>query len=171
MTTMKVKLGEYVRDALTGYEGIAASKVEMMGGNVQICVQPQVADEEKGKYPDAMNLDHHTLDVLNAGISSRVTEPIPVTVQLGDKVEDIVTGLTGIATVRYTYMNGCIYYGVQPKMMEDKQTGIKGIPDPHHLNQARLKVVQQVVAKIPDAVPTTEGRRPGGPATKAMRQT
>lgn len=172
MKSKEIVLGNVVRDVLTGYKGIASSKVEMLGGNVQLCIQPQIDEcQEKMVYPDAMNLDHHTLDFVSDGIANRTTAPIPITVQLGDKIRDTVTGLEGIATVRYTYMNGCRYYNLQPHSVVDKQSGITGVPESHHLNQARLEVTKPLVVDIPVAKPTTAGRVPGGPATKAMRQT
>ena len=36
---------------------------------------------------------------------------------LGKKVKDVVTGITGIATTRIEYMNGCVQYSIQPKVI------------------------------------------------------
>jgi hypothetical protein len=35
-------------------------------------------------------------------------------IQLGDKVRCKVTGLTGIATARCEYINGCVQFGITP---------------------------------------------------------
>lgn len=40
-------------------------------------------------------------------------------IKLGSQVKDIVTGLTGIATSRTEYLNGCIRYGVDPGVDKD----------------------------------------------------
>ena len=39
---------------------------------------------------------------------------------LGTKVRDKVSGLTGITVSRTEYLNGCVQYGVQPKLKEGK---------------------------------------------------
>lgn len=40
-------------------------------------------------------------------------------VQLGNKVEDVVTGLQGIASSKVEYLNGCVQFGVKPRVGED----------------------------------------------------
>lgn len=37
-------------------------------------------------------------------------------IQLGDKIKDRITGLTGIAISKIEYLNGCVQYGVCPKL-------------------------------------------------------
>jgi hypothetical protein len=165
-----IRVGATVRDAMTGFTGTAMSRVELMGGNVQFAVQPKLAaDAKPGEFPDAVNIDHHLLDFVDAGLSPRATEPPPVTVELGDKVYDIVTGLEGIAVSRITFLNGCIYYNVQQQKMQDKQTGIEGAPEPMFLSQARLGVVKPAAAAVQVPKATTAGRVPGGPSTCAQR--
>lgn len=169
-TDTTVRLGATVRDAITGFTGTASSRVDMMGGNVQFAVQPKLTSEAKpGEFPDAMNIDHHTLEFVDAGLSDRVTTPGPITVQLGDKVKDIVTGIEGIATSRVTFMNGCIYYNVQQQKVLDKQTGIEGVPDVMFVAQVRLETVKPAVAAVKPAAKSASGKAPGGPATRAQR--
>ena len=38
---------------------------------------------------------------------------------LGKKVRDTVTGVTGIAIAKIEYMNGCVQYNIQPKVVKD----------------------------------------------------
>jgi len=40
-------------------------------------------------------------------------------INLGDKVRDKVSGLIGTVTSRIEYLNGCIQYGIQPKVKKD----------------------------------------------------
>lgn len=165
-----VSLGVLVMDRLSKFTGIASSRVEMMGGNVQYAVQPQLNSEAKpGEFPDAMSIDAHTLEFVGPGLSADITAAGPTTVELGDKVKDIVTGLIGIAVSRVTFMNGCIYYNVQPPIETDKQTGMQAVPAPSFLNQQRLEVVKPKVAPVPTPTATTSGRVPGGPSTRAQR--
>ncbi len=37
-------------------------------------------------------------------------------IELGQKVESLVTGFSGFVTARYEYLNGCCRYEVQPKI-------------------------------------------------------
>jgi hypothetical protein len=59
-----IKLGQEVRDVVTGFEGIATSKVEYINGCVQFGVQPKAAD---GKFPESVYLDHQRLQVMGDG--------------------------------------------------------------------------------------------------------
>ena len=61
-----IKLGQKVRDAVTGFEGIATSKVEYINGCVQFGVQPASND---GKFPDSVYIDHQRLQVVGEPIA------------------------------------------------------------------------------------------------------
>lgn len=49
------KLGQRLRDRVTGIEGIATSKVEYLNGCVQYCIQPEAKDNK--------NVDHEYFDI------------------------------------------------------------------------------------------------------------
>lgn len=60
-------------------------------------------------------------------------------INLGDKVKDKVSGLVGTVVHRTEYLNGCVQYGVQPKLkaketeiatwsIDEKQLEIVGKP-------------------------------------------
>lgn len=57
-------------------------------------------------------------------------------VELGNKVEDRVTGFTGIATSITTYLNGCVRVGVQRKVGSDGK-----IPDVEYFDIGQLTVL------------------------------
>ena len=57
-------------------------------------------------------------------------------IRLGLKVRDKVTGFEGIATAKCEYINGCIQYGVTPKIGEDGK-----YPDCQYLDYKRLEIV------------------------------
>lgn len=165
-----IQLGQTVRDLISGFTGIAASKVDLMNGNVQFALQPKLlAKATPGEYPDSVNIDFHTLEFVDAGLSDRVTAPGPTTIQLGDKVRDTVTQLEGIAVNRITFMNGCIYYNVQGVAEKDKQTGLMVAPPREFVMQSCLETVRPAVVALPTPKPSTAGRVPGGPATRAQR--
>ncbi len=57
-----LKLGQKVKDIITGFEGIAVSRVEYLTGCAQIGVTPSVGND--GKIPDTQYFDHTRLVVL-----------------------------------------------------------------------------------------------------------
>ena len=63
-----IELGQRVRDRITGFEGIATSRVEYLTGCVQYCVKPDKLDE-KGKMIEGEYIDMGQLEILGAGIS------------------------------------------------------------------------------------------------------
>lgn len=76
-------------------------------------------------------------------------------VELGDKVRDKVTGLTGIAVSRHSYLNGCDRIGVQQPVDKDGK-----LPDAPCFDEPQLEVLDAGVA-APD--PVESSKRTGGP--------
>lgn len=159
----EIKLGQKVKDATTGFKGIAIIKTLHMNGNVQYGIQPEVEKGSKA-YPDAINLDNHLLDVVDDGVSDRTTEVTHITdIELGNTVEDIVSGVKGIVTEKSTYMNGCEFFMVITKEDPKKPgTSTKGwVP------AIRLKKVNDgIVEKLPEVKKAESGKLPGGPASR-----
>jgi hypothetical protein len=76
-------------------------------------------------------------------------------INLGDKVKDVVTGLTGIAVAKTHYLQGCTRIGVQPQELKD------GKPvEASWFDEPQLEVVEAGVVKPR----SEEGKNPGGPA-------
>lgn len=59
---MNIKLGQKVRDKVTGFEGIATARVEYLSGCVQFCVKPKMT--EPGKMPEGQYIDDIYLEVI-----------------------------------------------------------------------------------------------------------
>ena len=64
---MEIKLGNKVRDKVTGYEGVATARVEYLNGCVQYCVKPKVGSD--GKMPDPEYIDVQQLEVVKEGVT------------------------------------------------------------------------------------------------------
>jgi hypothetical protein len=173
MNNTPISIGNRVIDLSTGYTGTVMQKVELLGGTVQLSVQPDLDPANPRAYPDAMNIDAHTLEYIDEGIAARVT-PAPdvatLEVQLGARVYDKVTGIEGIVTSRVTFLNGCVYFNVQPKSVVDKETGVTVLPDVHFVNHLRLGLFTTplVDVKVPAASKVT-GKVPGGPTNRSQR--
>lgn len=62
-----IKLGDKVKDSITGYTGIATARTEWLFGCVRWCVQPQTVNKE-GKVDDGLMFDEPQLKVIKAGV-------------------------------------------------------------------------------------------------------
>lgn len=169
MSKTDIVLGCLAKDAATGFQGIVIQKVEQLSGNIRYALQPQ--SEGGTTYPDAINIDEHMLEHVGPGVSDRVTPvTLDVKIPLGSKVRDITTDFEGVATSKLTYMNGCIFYAVLPKVR--KEGVLAGeLPAEVYVEQARLQIIDDGVrAKVEKAPVDPQTKlRPGGPATKAVR--
>jgi len=74
-----------------------------------------------------------------------------MSIQLGDKVRDRVTGFTGITTARTVWISGCVRFEVQPVM--DK---FGKIPDSRGYDENQLELVKA-------AHPAKQEKKTGGP--------
>ena len=77
-------------------------------------------------------------------------------IELGDKVKDRVTGFVGIATSRVEYLNGCIQYGVRPKVGKDnKSTEVEYIDEEQiEVVGARVKVKSKPTGGVQTDAPS-----------------
>jgi len=60
---------------------------------------------------------------------------------LGSRVSCIITGFEGIAVSKIVYINGCIQYGVKPKVTEPGK-----IPETVYLDVEQLRLIDLGVA-------------------------
>ena len=66
-----IKLGDKVKDVVTGYTGIATSKTEYLNGCIQMVVMPKQSPDQKKKdeYPDGVRLDIEQLEKVGNGVN------------------------------------------------------------------------------------------------------
>ena len=62
-----IKLGQKVRDKVTGLTGIVIAKVEYMNGCVQFCIKPKIKANEN-KIPEGEYIDEGQLEIVGKGI-------------------------------------------------------------------------------------------------------
>lgn len=73
-------------------------------------------------------------------------------VNLGDQVQDRVTGFKGIVTARSEYLNGCTRVGVHARAKGNAQS------EPSWIDEPQLRVVRRGVLKVGPQI--TGGPRP-----------
>jgi hypothetical protein len=74
-------------------------------------------------------------------------------INLGDEVEDTVSGFKGIAISRHIYLQGCDRIGIQPPMKKDGT-----LPDAISFDEPQLKVTKPKKVERKAAQ-----KNPGGP--------
>lgn len=77
-------------------------------------------------------------------------------IQLGNKVRCTVSGFTGIAISRVEYMNGCVQFGIKPKVGKDGK-----LEESIYIDCEQLEVVGPGVKIAP--------KQSGGPSTDAPK--
>lgn len=71
-----IELGQKVRDVVTGFEGVATSRVEYLNGCVQYAVAPVVNEKDPQKLPDSVYFDVQRLEVVDDGMLARFKKAI-----------------------------------------------------------------------------------------------
>lgn len=64
-------------------------------------------------------------------------------IELGDKVKDTVTGFTGIAVAKVTYLQGCDRYAVQAPVKKNEKPQEWQYFDEPQLEVIKKKIVKQ----------------------------
>jgi len=59
---MEIKLGDKVRDKITGFMGIAVAKTEFLNGCIQFNVLPK--GDKINKMPDEISIDEQSLEII-----------------------------------------------------------------------------------------------------------
>ncbi len=65
-----IKLGQKVRDKITGFEGIATSKVEYINGCIQFCIRPKI--DKDGKMVDGEYIDIAQIEAIEERKTKKV---------------------------------------------------------------------------------------------------
>lgn len=164
-----VFLGMEVRNIVTNFQGIITSIRQQVSGQIQFMIEPK----GDGKtLPDAFYSDWQTMEIIGEGVQDRVTKPdTTIKIKLGETVKHTVNGFTGVATEKFTYLNGCVFFYVLPtEEYQKKFTAYKpleGALVDHHL----LEVVGGVPAPLVEKAAVAENppkanKPPGGPSIK-----
>lgn len=149
-----INLGDEVRDVVTGFQGIAVARTAYLHGIDQIGVQPPC--DKDGKIPESFNIDESSLKLI---FSQRIkggaaTDDSQISVELGDRVKDPVSGLEGVVTKFTRFLNGCSVLGVNSGLDD------KGNPrETFYFPGPRLE-------KLEEAVHPKSESKAGGPMTR-----
>lgn len=113
----KFKMGIYVTDIATNFEGIINGRVVWDDGCIQYSVKPPVRDGGDmldGRWVDG---DYFCIDK-NKGVTSKYGDP-NFKFSNGDKVKSIIVPFEGTITGQFQYLNGCLEYRVTSKSLHE----------------------------------------------------
>lgn len=157
----EIAIGCVAVDLASGFEGTVITKNELFNGNIQYALQPK-APKGSDKLPESYAFDAVLLKYKGKGVSDKATPAQATDIQVGDEVEDIVSGIKGIATTKTTFLNGCVYFEVTTPEDKAKKVESKVM----FTTCTRLKKVGKTALKPI----TAAGEKPtGGPTTRAYR--
>lgn len=144
-----IKLGDIVKDVITGFTGVVCKYVEYPHNCPRLAIQPR---ELKDDLPQEMRyFDITHMELVEKGVI-KAAKPVQCSFAFGDKVTHNLSSLTGVVTSLLTDINGCMRVGVQSREMKD------GLPvDELWITPQDLTLV------TPVAVPQAEPCKTGGP--------
>jgi len=155
----EIVLGCEAQDLVSGFRGIVACRFEHMNGNTQYTLQPPM---KKGATdtPKPRGFDGHMLKYVGAGVSASAQKPTDfANLELGSQAKDRASGLVGIVLARAIFLNGCVYYDVQPPLNKDGE-----LPEALLYGSERLeRVGEGITATLPKKPEKSEKPAPGGP--------
>lgn len=109
-----VQLGKSYKDSISGFEGIATVRTDLMGGRTFYTLTKQVNAD--GKVP------RETFDFsrLRDSKGNEVNAPkLPKSeIQFGEEYMDRITGLKGKTTQRAQHVDGCVQWALDPPVNE-----------------------------------------------------
>lgn len=137
-----IKLGNKIKSTVTGFEGVTTSKSISLSGSEQYNIRPHGLNRD-GDSITGIWYDIQEVELIDVGIFNGKINELPHSdIELGDDVEHI-SGFTGTVVERIEYMNGCLYFGVLPKMGKDGK-----LPDTEYLPCQYLSVKDSENKKI-----------------------
>ncbi len=118
MAKTTIKLGDVVKDNLTGFEGVAVSYSTFLSNCPQWGVCARKLDKEGKKIH--LGFDDVRVELVETTNISHLPPARPaVPVGLGDLVRCAITGVEGVVTSHTVYIDGCSHVSVQPKGLAD----------------------------------------------------
>src|SRR5208337_2479466 len=113
-----IEPGDYVKDKLSGYEGVARSVVSWWHNCDRVVVQPVGMRKEK-YIPTGETIEAPQLIIVEKGRVKLDVEIEPLTFKYGDKVKDNLSSYEGAVYGFALYLNGCRRVAVQSSNLHE----------------------------------------------------
>lgn len=155
MSVEKIERGDEAFCLVTGFKGVVVSESHYLQGQTRFEIQPPV--DKDGKIPDSFMFDECSLQIIFKNKVRAAQEIDTSDIQLGDEVEDMVSGLRGVVTGKSVVLNGCTRISIQPKYEKEGK-----LPKPECFDIGRVK-------KITDKKVEQGQTQTGGPIERVQR--
>jgi hypothetical protein len=154
-----IKLGQRVKEKVTGFEGTVVTISHEMDGSILMGVQPR--ELENGKPQEAWEFDIERLIPMGEeAILNKQEAHLKDGVKLGAIYEDIVTGAVGTAVRLIEFLGGCCRITLRPRVDKDGK----------HLDSIMIPLSQtKIVDETPAAETEKKKTRSGGPGTSERK--
>jgi hypothetical protein len=136
----KIKLGSKVRDVISGFMGIAAARAEYLHNQDSIGIRG--TELKDGKPLETVFMDSTYIEFIEDTDIPVPDFPTP-TVELGDTIEDTISGCKGVAIGRAYWLSGCIRIGIQPQGLTKEGQAI----DEQWFPMSQVKVLKKTKEK------------------------
>jgi len=154
-----VNIGDEVKDQITGFKGIAASRTEFLYGCVRVEVQPQKLKADKNRE-DSVIFDETQLLVTKKKAIKGDDMCDTFGLELGDEVKHHISGFTGIVNSITEYLFGPVRVAVHTQKMKDGK-----VVDGEFFQASSVKLIKK--AKVTVAEPAKKAiktkKSTGGP--------
>lgn len=160
-TNHTFKLGQRLKDQVTGFVGIATCEITTLAGTVQMILQPAIPSGGENVMPADMSFDWQRLDKVDEGVAPNYADTVFASdsFTLGEELKDMASGFRGIAMMRARYLNGCVKYQLVSKQTS-KGTSFDQAAHEMFVDVALLTYIDKgIVSKVTP-------KPPGGPALK-----
>jgi hypothetical protein len=142
MAPAAVRLGDRVKDAISGFKGIVTGRYEYLYGCVRCAVRPEELSKE-GTPAESQTFDEGQLEVVKrAAVTASPRSRAPFA--LGDKVKDDVSGFTGVVTGWFEHIHGLPTCSVQPQELREGKPVQAQTYDVGQLRSVKPAVVEPV---------------------------
>lgn len=133
-----MKLGQTVKDKITGFEGIVDCISVWMHGTDRIEVQPR--ELKDGQPQMSHSFDDTQVEIIDE--TQLVKAEVPKErFTMGDKLTDPITDFEGVYTGRATHLNGCARVFIVSKQNKEGKIITKWIDEP------QVELVKEKVIK------------------------
>jgi len=114
MSKVEVEVNDIVQDKITKFKGYASARIVEWNGSVKIVIEQEASEDGKPRPNASFDIDKLLILEKGPGFECK-----PIDINMGDKVQDSGTKVTGIVTRIIHWSSGCVRVGIE---LEHKET-------------------------------------------------
>lgn len=156
--TWPFRLGDKVRDKISGLEGIATGRAYHLTGCDRFTIE---LPPEGARVGELYTCDGNRLELVESFPDRHRTDEVPegLHVKLGDECKSLIHGVAGVATIILVPLYGAIQIDIDPKW-DPKE---KKMPEGYFVDAAFVEVTKPYTPGAPKAQPSQAIKESRGP--------